>query len=357
MNSLRTWTDALNRRTGCRVPRYARFTPACLETLLRHTGCRTEAELDDWFDMDRHLPVQPEPPPDYEPPDYSVYYRDRELPPGTEINDMGVAMQPAGFYHFWGYIHPLINATSTADIEAYPLPDLSTWQCDHLAQAVAEHHARGFFVSGSIGHTYETAWQIRGYEEFLTDLMLNPEMAELLLDRITDNNCITARETARAGADFLFFGDDVANQRDLMFPPELWRRVFKPRLARAIAAGRREAPDIPVWYHSDGNITAIVPDLTEIGVTILNPVQPECLDPLAIHARYGKHLALDGTIGTQQLMPFGTTQDVRATVKRMIRHCGEQGGLILSPTHVLEPDVPAANVIAFFDACAEYGNG
>ncbi len=208
-----------------------------------------------------------------------------------------------------------------------------------------------------MGHTYETAWQIRGYEEFLTDLMLHPELAEALLDRLANRNCIVATAAARAGVDYLRLGDDVANQRSLMFPPDLWRRIFKPRLARIIAAGRRENPGIDVWYHSDGNIEAIIPDLIEVGVTILNPVQPECMDPVKLYREYGRDLVLDGTIGTQTVMPFGTPRDVTDTVQRTIDQLGQAGGLILSPTHVLEPEVPIANIEAFFAACDTYGNG
>jgi len=208
-----------------------------------------------------------------------------------------------------------------------------------------------------VGHTYETAWQIRGYEEFLTDLMLHPELAEALLDRLANRNCIVATAAARAGVDYLRLGDDVANQRSLMFPPDLWRRIFKPRLARIIAAGRRENPGIDVWYHSDGNIEAIIPDLIEVGVTILNPVQPECMDPVKLYREYGRDLVLDGTIGTQTVMPFGTPRDVTDTVQRTIDQLGQAGGLILSPTHVLEPEVPIANIEAFFAACDTYGNG
>jgi uroporphyrinogen decarboxylase len=212
-------------------------------------------------------------------------------------------------------------------------------------------------VAGSVGHTYETSWQIRGYEEFLTDLMLRPAMAEALLDRIANRNCLTATATARAGVDYLRLGDDVASQRSLMFPPEIWRRVFKPRLAKIIEAGRREKPDLDVWYHSDGNIWEIIPDLIEVGVTILNPIQPECMDPVKLQREYGRDLVLDGTIGTQSVMPFGTPEDVTETVRQNIEQLGQAGGLILSPTHVLEPEVPIVNIEAFFAACDTYGNG
>ncbi len=111
---------------------------------------------------------------------------------------------------------------------------------------------------------------------------------------------------------------------------------------------------MPVWYHSDGNISDIIDDLIEVGVTVLNPVQPECLDLKWVKDRYADKLAFWGTIGTQSTMPWGTPDDVRNTVKDMIELFGP--GLLLAPTHVLEPEVPWENVLAFFDGIEKYGN-
>lgn len=353
IDSLTSWRDTIARKPGCRIPRYASFTPDLQARLVAQFG----SNLAGHFGMDAVAGVALKPPPGYQVPDFSRYYAGREVPADMTLNEEGVGKTLAGFYHFYGYIHPLVGAETVADIEAYPLRDYVGWSDEGMADQVAAQHRAGRFVAGWVGHTYETAWQIRGYEEFLTDLMLHPELAEALLDRLANRNCIVATAAARAGVDYLRLGDDVANQRSLMFPPDLWRRIFKPRLARIIAAGRRENPGIDVWYHSDGNIEAIIPDLIEVGVTILNPVQPECMDPVKLYREYGRDLVLDGTIGTQTVMPFGTPRDVTDTVQRTIDQLGQAGGLILSPTHVLEPEVPIANIEAFFAACDTYGNG
>ena len=127
-------------------------------------------------------------------------------------------------------------------------------------------------------------------------------------------------------------------------------------MQRIIAAARAVKPDLPVFYHSDGNPSAIIPELIDIGVTILNPVQPECIDPVAVKQRYGNQLALWGTIGTQTTMPFGTPDDVRAEVRRRIETVGYDGGLVLGPTHSLEPDVPWENIVALYEAGLGKGN-
>lgn len=109
-------------------------------------------------------------------------------------------------------------------------------------------------------------------------------------------------------------------------------------------------PDILIWYHTDGDCRAVIPELTEAGADILNPVQPECMDPVEIKQQFGDRLAFAGTIGIQTTMPFGTPDEIRAIVRERIATVGKGGGLLLAPTHVLEPDVPWENVLAFIEA-------
>jgi len=287
--------------------------------------------------------------------DYSRYWENEDLPEGTTFDGSGVAMVPAHFYHFWGYVSPLRNATSIREIEDYPLDDMTGWEPTLTAEQVDEAHADGRTVVGWVGHMYETAWQIRGYEPFLLDLMERPAWAECLLQRLADQNYVKATTYARMGADVVHCGDDVANQKALMFSPDMWRRIFHSRWAKIWREVKAINPRTRIWYHSDGNVEAAVDDLVDAGLDILNPLQPECLDIDAVHARFGDHLSFDGCIGTQSTMPWGTPADVRARVKECIEKYGRNGGLILSPTHVLEPEVPLENIDALFDACREYG--
>ena len=118
-------------------------------------------------------------------------------------------------------------------------------------------------------------------------------------------------------------------------------------------AAKEINPRVVCYYHSDGNISSVIPDLIETGVEILNPVQPECMDPIAIKKQYGEAVTLWGTIGTQRLMPFGTAREVADTVKTMIREVGYNGGLVIAPTHVLEPEVPWENIEALVEAVRE----
>jgi len=176
-----------------------------------------------------------------------------------------------------------------------------------------------------------------------------------LLDRITQLRIFQSQIFAGADADILALGDDIAMQTGMLLSPKMWRKWFKPRLAAVIDAAREIKPGILVQYHTDGDCRAVISDLIETGVDILNPVQPECMDPVAIKKIYGDRLSFSGAIGTQTTLPHGTPDDVVTAVKTMIDTVGEGGGFLVAPTHVLEPDVPWENVLAFIDAAQKYG--
>jgi uroporphyrinogen decarboxylase len=331
-----------------RIPRHASYTPSLHERMTAHLGQDPFA----YFDNDGGGGAGLTPPEGYQAPDYRGYHEEWLNNPAFTIDGNGCGHLNHGFYHFTEYISPLRHATSFREIEEYPLADNAGWSDAALRAAGAQAHAEGNYAQIFVGHMYENAWQVRGYEPFLMDLLEQREWAELLLDRFCDNNARTAEAAARAGYDCIATGDDVANQNALMFQPELWREVMKPRWARVIAAARAIKPDIHVWYHSDGNVWDILDDLIEIGITILNPVQPECMNPLEVRKRCGKRLAFDGCMGTQSTMPFGTADVVRARVRELVSTLdGKNGGLMLAPTHVLEPEVPPENIMAFFDEC------
>jgi len=155
--------------------------------------------------------------------------------------------------------------------------------------------------------------------------------------------------------DIICLGDDVGTQQGMLMSLPMWRRWLKPPLARVIAAAKRVRPSVLINYHSDGNMEAVIPELIDIGVDILNPVQPECLDPVKLKQRYGQHLAFWGTIGIQHTLPFGTPQEVRAEVRTRIETVGVGGGLLIGPTHIVEPEVPLENIVAMVEAVNEYG--
>ena len=334
-----------------RVLYHMSFTEDLHRRVREHIG---QEEIDAYFGLYTPRILSLRKPDNLPPLDFSPYWENQKLPEGTTINQFGVAVVPAGFYHFFGYVSPLRDAASIRELEQFPMEDVSDWDFSHLTSELEQIHRAGEVAMMPVGHMYETVWQIRGYEQFLMDTIERPDWAECLLERRFQRNLKVAVEGARAGADVIRCGDDVANQKTLMFSYDTWKSLLHSRWEKLWRSVKQINPDTKIWYHSDGNIASIMDDLVDAGVDIINPLQPECLDVDAIYRRYGGRLTFDGCIGTQTTMPFGTPQDVRRRVKNVIDAYGQNGGLIISPTHVLEPEVPIANIEAMVQACREY---
>lgn len=342
-------TTTMRREVPDRVPKEAGFTPAIQAAFEENTGATNAAE---YFGFERRGVGFRGP---QEPQDFSLYYPDG-IPEGTSINEYGSGRVPSDFYHFTSRIYPLERAETVEELEEYPWPDYTPERRHaHLEETVAALHQDEWFVSGGVGHIWENAWALTRMEKLMQDMVLNRAFAGYIFDRITEDRAFMARRYAQAGADMIHCGDDIGMQDRLMMSPEMWREWLKPRWRRVIRAAKDVNPDILAWYHSDGDVREVIEDLIEIGFDILNPVQPECMDPAALKRRYGDRLAFWGCIGTQTTMPFGTPEEVGEAVKWTIDTVGAGGGLLVAPTHVLEPDVPWENIEALFEAVDEYG--
>lgn len=181
-----------------------------------------------------------------------------------------------------------------------------------------------------------------------------PEMAAWVLDRVTEQAIVRARSFAKAGVDILYVGDDVGMQKGPMMSLEMYETWLKPRLARVISAAKEIDSKILIFYHSCGDATQFIPDLIDCGVDVLNPIQSECMDFGEIYRKCGGKISFHGTIGTQTTMPFGTPEEVKEAVWKNLDMAAERGGLFVAPTHLLEPEVPWENIMAYVEACREY---
>ncbi len=290
------------------------------------------------------------------PIDWSIYY-DETLKEGTTFSNYGVAHEPGGesAMHMTRMHHPMANFTSLEEMQAYPFPTYDTEDITHMVDAAERIRSEGKIVIGGMECTvWETAWYIRDMTQLMMDMTMDDEKALFILDKITEDACQRAKGYAKAGADIINMGDDIGMQDAIMMSREMYCEWLKPRLARVISAAKQENPDVLVLYHSCGFITPFIDDLIEVGVDILNPVQPECMDFKDIHEEFGDRLSFNGTIGTQTTMPFGTPEEVRKEVIRNLKIAGDKGGLLCCPTHLLEPEVPWENIEAYVKACKEF---
>ena len=286
---------------------------------------------------------------------FSQYHSD--LPPLSKMNEWGVVFVPGEFHHYTRRIGPLRNMHSLTELKAFQFPNPMQNQChEKLDEEVKSIHSNGLAAAGFMQQTlFELAWEMRGLDQLLVDFLVNKPFAEYLLDKITSIRCSMAARYAKAGVDLLRLGDDLGTQDSLMMSPAMFREMLKPRLAAIIAAAKKQNPNILIFFHSDGSIMPLIEDLIEMGVDVLNPIQPECIDLVDLKKKFGDRLSFWGGVGIQTTMPFGSPAEVKQTVKRVIEILGSGGGLVIAPTHALQPDVPWDNVVAFFEAVDEFG--
>ncbi len=249
-----------------------------------------------------------------------------------------------------GYF-PCVNPLKEiSDLDKFHWPDpTEIGLLNKAQQIIAADHKQHFIVPNFGFALFERAWALRGFEPFLMEMTLNQGYASELLDRITAIQLQLIQRFITAGVDGGYFGDDYGAQQNMLFSPALWRKLVKPRLAKLFQPFVERG--LPVLMHSDGQIQKIIPDLVEIGLTALNPVQPEVLDHIWLGNTYPKQLAFYGGISTQTVLPHGSPQDVRQAVSECIaRLAPHKTGLILAPSHRMMADIPIENVLALLDA-------
>jgi uroporphyrinogen decarboxylase len=281
------------------------------------------------------------------------------LPDSTVFDEYGIGHSKgsAAAFHMTRMHHPLRGA-ALEEIKAYPYPTVDESKLGEFKGKIEELRAKGLASLGFMQMTvWEASWYLRSMEELFIDMMMENESATILLDKITEFACEKARAYATAGTDILSIGDDIGTQTSIMLDVELWEKWLQPRLIRVIKAAKAIKPDILIFYHSCGYILPFIDKLIESGVEILNPVQPECMSFDEVAGQYGDRLSFWGTLGTQQLLPYGTAEEVYAQTTANLIRCGSKGGIVIGPTHMVEPEVPWENLVAITKAVGEFEKG
>ena len=282
-----------------------------------------------------------------------------DLKEGATINIYGIANEPgsSAAMHMTYMRHPMEAFESLSEMKEYPFPEFYSTPEMIEAQLKINNELKkqDYIICGGMQCTiWETSWYMRGMENLMMDMLSDDEKAEYLLDRITDIAVMRAEYFAKTGADVLFLGDDVGMQHTIMMSEQLYCDWLKPRIKRVIDSARKINPQIIIFYHSCGFVTPFISHFAEVGIDVLNPVQPECMDFSKIHSAYGDIMSFDGTIGTQITMAFGSPEDVRREVFKNLKITGNKGGLLPCPTHLLEPEVPWENIKAYIKACYDF---
>jgi uroporphyrinogen decarboxylase len=226
------------------------------------------------------------------------------------------------------------------------------------AQQLYEGTDYALMADGGFKSFWELAYALRGLEQLLTDLVLNPQFVTALLDKILELNIKgTGKFLDAAGKYIQVFraADDLASQQGCLFSPKAYRTLLKPYYKRFFDFVKSKT-DAKIFYHSCGNVTAFIDDLVEVGVDALNPVQVSALgDTRILKARFGDRISFWGGIDTQHMLPLGTPEEVEAEVRLRIRDLAPGGGYVVGSVHNIQPDVPTANIAAMADATRKWG--
>jgi uroporphyrinogen decarboxylase len=249
-----------------------------------------------------------------------------------------------------GYFAAVSPLAGIDDLDTFPWPDPDDPQLLSAAEETIKKYGDAYFITPNFGFVlFERAWTLRGFEQFFMDMAVDPDFTNNLLDRITEIQLKLIHRTLDLGVDGAYFGDDYGAQKNLLFSPTMWRKYIKPRLAKLFAPFRERG--LPVLMHSDGQIQKILPDLVGIGLTTLNPVQPEVLDHDWLRENFAGDLAFYGGISTQTVLPYGSPEAVQSAVASCIEKLSPTGtGLLIAPSHRMMADISMANVTAMLAA-------
>lgn len=201
------------------------------------------------------------------------------------------------------------------------------------------------FTSGYEG-IYERASRLLGFEKIMTMMYTDPVLLGELLDKITDYKIAMAKKAIELGFKVGHIGDDLGTQVAPIFSLEMFRKILKPRMDRLWKVWRDA--NIPILFHSCGEITEFIPDLIEMGLSVLEPIQP-CMDLKYLKKEFGKNITFWGGIDTQFILPSGTPEDVKKMAKETIRILGKNGGYIIAPSQHIMEDVPLYNIRALVE--------
>ena len=200
---------------------------------------------------------------------------------------------------------------------------------------------------------FERLWMLRGFDNMLMDPYLDQGNFCRLRDRVVEYNLAIIDQWMRRGVDAVFFSDDWGCQRGLLMNADDWRRFYKPSYARMFE--RVRSAGAHVWMHLCGNITAILPDLIDVGLSVLNPVQPQAMDVRLLSREFGGRVCFNGGVDVQGTLVRGSPQDVEREVHELVALFGGfNGGYIGGTSHSVMPETPLDNVIAMYEAFLEY---
>ena len=279
---------------------------------------------------------------------------------GPDLGDRTIwGVRRGGAYYGQPLTHPLADAVTVEQVEAYPgWPSPDWFDCADV-RARCEPWRDFAITGGPWAVVFTDATELVGMETFFERMYTHPDVMEAVLRKVSDVYYeVATRFFAAAGGrvDIFFFGDDMGTQQAMLISPEHWRRFCRPHVERFAALGRQAG--VRVMFHCCGSIRPIIGDLCDAGVDALNPIQVRArqMDLAELKHAFGRRLTFHGCLDHQQVLPRGTADEVRAEVRRVIGVMAPGGGFCLAPSHdLLLDEFPVENVVAMYDEATSYG--
>jgi uroporphyrinogen decarboxylase len=262
----------------------------------------------------------------------------------TYIDDFGAVWRQAA------ELHVERPALAEASLKGYSFPDLTTDAHFSGVEDWLDANSDRFTIMQLGMLHFERSWAMRGMENILLDMYDAPLFVDQLFDGLESVcNGVIDRLLRDFGdkIDAIGFSEDMGGQTGMLLSPQSWRRFLKPHQKRMF--DRIRAAGKVVYVHSCGNVEPIVGELIEMGVNMLQPIQPETMDIFDLKKRFGRNICFAGGISTQHTLPYGTPQQVRAETQRCIDVMAKGGGYVVAPAKPILPGVSIANAVALID--------
>jgi len=351
MTSRERMLAVLNREPVDRVPVDLWLTEEVLAALLAHFGVEDAAAVWPVMGVDKMQGVSAA---------YVGHSGEVEGRPNCKRTHWGAILQEqqSGAASYDEYtVAPLADYDSIASLEDYPWwPDPA--QFDYLTMAAkAKSNQKEYLTLGPWISFFEVYCQLRGLETSMMDLALQPAYVHAVLDKIEElqtGMLLRMLETAGENIDMVFISDDMGAQSSLLLSLDMWDYFFKERMKRWCDlihdAGKR------VFFHSDGAVYDLLPRLVEVGIDVLNPIQHACpgMERERLNAEFGDQLIFHGGVENQQVLPFGTTDEVRKETLTCLRTLGKDGGYLPCSCHNIQAGTPVKNVLAMVEVVQNY---
>jgi len=339
------WEAVLQRRKPDRVPMDYWATNEATARIMKHLGCRTKWELFQRLHIDAEVRVKGR-------------YAGPKLRPKTDAFGRRFRNVDYGTGVYRECVHsPLAGYVSVAEIEKkYTWPNPDWWDYSDIRKQVRGKEM--YPIRGGGSEPFLIYKELRGHEQAFTDLIENPEIVHYCLDKLFDLAYDDSVRIAERIPDLVmlsYIAEDMGGQTDLMLSVAHIREFLLPGMKRMIDLAHQQGAY--VFHHNDGNCRRIIPEMIELGIDLLNPIQWRCpgMDREGLKKDFGPRIIFHGGMDNQHTLPFGSVEDVRREVLDNLRILGEGGGYILAPCHNIQANTPPENVVAMYEAGFEAG--